>query len=405
MESILVHYYCSERKEECFWEDLKNPEYSQVEPTVLESNFYIPRPESTYKKQKYILTSKGIFLVSKNLIPVKYSGLAWKTVEELKELPEGFYGFRVSSSSVLQDFYTRSCRTLKMWLKNLRKMCILTGFKSEYRKIKKIGEGNYSEVFLAKALNSNKKFAVKCIKKERLLKTESGLEHLVQEIQAMRVLDHPNVPKLHRVYESSNKFYLVQDYLKHKNLCTLISEEGNFSEEKAAKVMKKLLGTLHYLHSENVVHRDIKLENVLLGKNLEVKLIDLGLACTDVEETQKPMCGSPGYLAPEMLHKEVYGTKVDMFSAGVMLYAMLYRMLPFSGCGTKQVLKNNKKCKLEFPSLKCLSISEEAKDLMSKLIESNPQKRISASEAVLHPWIAKFNQTNHFTSEFLEIHS
>ena len=216
--------------------------------------------------------------------------------------------------------------------------------------IKDIGQGNYSIVKLVQALEEHhKEYAAKIISKEEMRKKSRGLSVIISEIEIMRKIKHPLFVTLHRIYENEDNVHLVLDYVEGGDLFHLIQRKERFSEIIAAKFMINLLEGLKYLHDQNIVHRDIKPENILMYSNDDTnfKICDFGLACIAGED-QALRCGSPGYVAPEILQKKSYNNKVDIFSAGIICYILLSGRAPFYGKTSKEILMKNEKCKLHF---------------------------------------------------------
>lgn len=147
----------------------------------------------------------------------------------------------------------------------------------------------------------------------------------MNEIQILRQCEHPNIIKLFEVYESDNYIYLVQNVLRGGELFDTIIKIGNFSERNAAKITHQLLSALEYIHSKGIMHRDIKPENLILvdkSDDMQIKLADFGLAAYTSDDLLFKRCGTPGYVAPEILEDQVYDSKVDVFSSGVILYIL-----------------------------------------------------------------------------------
>jgi serine/threonine protein kinase len=197
---------------------------------------------------------------------------------------------------------------------------------------------------------------------------------------------------LFEVYESDNYIYLVVELLHGGELFERIVKKGQYGERDACVLMKKLLSSLNYMHQKGIMHRDIKPENLILkdpDNDGDVKIADFGLA-TYVNATEYlfKRCGTPGYVAPEILADEKYDQKVDVFSAGVILYILLTGGSPFHGKSYNEILWKNKNCEIKF-NFKDYGhkISEAATDLMKKLLEKDPKIRISAEEALNHEWI------------------
>jgi serine/threonine protein kinase len=294
------------------------------------------------------------------------------------------YGFRINS----RDFYVSSAEELDMWMEFMRKKCILNSFDDDFVKIKEIGKGSTATVWMAEELHTRKKYAVKTVNKEHELTKEEEKLHLANEIRILRQLDHPNVAKLFYVYEDSTVVYMVMEYLPFGDLFTEIRKKDRFSEEVAQIFVKKLIETLDFLHTNGIVHRDLKLENIIMAceHQVDFKLIDFGLSYMS-HATQSEKCGSPGYMAPEIMYQSRYDNKIDIFSAGVILYIILTGRQPFTGKSADIVLRKNIECNYKLSR----KLSAPAKDLIRLMMQPDPEKRPSASQLLEHPWFALEN--------------
>lgn len=228
----------------------------------------------------------------------------------------------------------------------------MNGIENDFKFLKKIGKGSFADVYLASDLGTQELVAVKAINKSHYLRNPGGTIALINEISIMKKLDHPNIIKIHRIYESDTHVSLVLDYLEGGELFQRILQKGRYDEKDASKLTEKLLRVLDYMSSLNIVHRDIKLENIILvskESDVEIKLIDFGLAC-EITQDVTLRCGSPGYISPEILKKQPYNTKVDVFSVGIILYIMLSGRSPFHGRSNDEILIRNRDCRLSFDS-------------------------------------------------------
>ena len=208
----------------------------------------------------------------------------------------------------------------------------------------------------------------------------------------MRKLTHESITKLYEVHETETHIYLVLELLKGGELYQRIAKRGPFTEKDALALMKNLLGALAYMHSKGIMHRDIKPENLLLEdpQNIfNVKIADFGLgAAVNQGELLFKRCGTPGYVAPEILVDAVYDQKVDVFSAGVILYILLAGMSPFKGLSYHEILIKNKHCMVNFNISKMgHGISELAIDLLTKMLAKDPKDRMTSQECLEHPWM------------------
>jgi len=253
--------------------------------------------------------------------------------------------------------------------------------------IKKIGKGNYAKVYLVQDVDNYEEFALKSISKKKILNSTRGVSAVVNEINIMKKLHHPNLVAIHRVYESEKHVNLILDYVSGGDLFQRLLKKINFTEYNASCFIKNLLEALSYMHELKIVHRDLKPENILMMStedDTKIKLVDFGLAC-EIKNNGFLKCGSPGYVAPEILRNMPYGTKIDVFSAGVILYIVLCGRVPFAGNAQQDVLQQNKQCKIYFKAKHWKNISRTGIDLVLRMTDPNPGTRISAREALEHP--------------------
>ncbi|XP_018413296.1 PREDICTED: serine/threonine-protein kinase DCLK3 [Nanorana parkeri] len=259
-----------------------------------------------------------------------------------------------------------------------------------------IGDGNFAVVKECRHRKTNEEYAMKIIDKAKLL----GKEDIVKnEVSIIKMLSHPNIVKLIDDFETENDIYLVLEYIKGGDLFDAITESIKFTEHDAALMMTDLCKALVYIHSKNVVHRDLKPENLLVQKNPDgsatLKLADFGLAVY-VTEPIFTVCGTPTYVAPEILSEKGYGLEVDMWATGVILYILLSGFPPFRSPerNHEELFQKIQHGEYAFLSPYWDNISEEAKDLISKLLLLNPMKRFTAKCVLQHSWIRTSGQMN-----------
>jgi len=212
------------------------------------------------------------------------------------------------------------------------------------------------------------------------------------EIQILRKIKHQNVIKLFEVYEDETHVHLVMEYLMGGELFNHIKNAGTFNEGDAIKIMKSLLSALAHIHQMGIIHRDLKPENLIMANKYNmsrIKIADFGLATIMVKGQKETLrCGSPGYVAPEILNNCEYDTKVDIFSAGVILYTLLSGLSPFYGISYQEILSKNRKCLIEYPEQHWSFVSDMSKDLLHKMVEIDPVKRYSADQCLDHYWLS-----------------
>jgi len=203
---------------------------------------------------------------------------------------------------------------------------------------------------------------------------------------------HPNIGGLKDVFETKEKVYLVMELVTGGELFDKIVEKGSFTEKEAVGIVRKILGAVRYLHNNGIAHRDLKPENLLVKSEdeTEVMLSDFGLSKIIGEETMmQTACGTPYYVAPEVLSASGYGQEVDCWSVGVITYLLLCGFPPFFGESLPEVFEQIMKAEFNFPNPYWAEISAEAKDFICKLLVVEAEKRLTAASALEHPWLAK----------------
>ncbi|XP_069120082.1 serine/threonine-protein kinase DCLK3-like isoform X2 [Argopecten irradians] len=260
---------------------------------------------------------------------------------------------------------------------------------SKYDLGKTLGDGNFAIVKQATLKNTKNDFAMKIIDKAKL----KGKEHMVEnEIEIMKDCHHPNIVKLYEEYETVDKIYLVMELVKGGDLFDAITQSVKFGEVDSAHMVKDLCNALFYLHSRSIVHRDLKPENLLVHRNkdstITLKLADFGLAM-DVKDPIYTVCGTPTYVAPEILSEIGYGLEVDMWAVGVICYILLCGFPPFRSADRNQteLFEFIKGGEYEFLSPYWDQISKGAKDLIEHLLVVDKRKRYTAIDTLSHPWI------------------
>lgn len=235
-----------------------------------------------------------------------------------------------------------------------------------------------------------KNYAVKVVTKSKLTKEDELA--LKDEISILTELKHPHIINLYDVYNESHYYFLVTEIMLGGELFDRIVTKTFYNEKEARDVCKILFDALDYCHNRGVAHRDLKPENLLLMSkhdDLNIKLADFGFAKkVTSEKCLLTQCGTPGYVAPEILHGVPYGTKADMWSIGVIQYILLGGYPPFIEQNQRELFKKIKKGSFEFHDEYWAQISPGATNLISSLLNVNPDKRLSAKEALSSPWFS-----------------
>lgn len=263
-------------------------------------------------------------------------------------------------------------------------------FNHVYKMGKSLGEGAFSKVNEGTHKTTGQVYAVKVVVKGKL--TQEDELALKDEITILTELSHPNIIRLYDVYDEPQYYYLITEIVRGGELFDRVVAKSYYSEKEARDVCKILLGALEYCHDQSVAHRDLKPENLLLlsGTNdTDIKLADFGFAKKVTSEAcLKTQCGTPGYVAPEILEGVPYGTKSDMWSIGVIMYILLGGYPPFIEENQRELFRKIRKGEFEFHVEYWGHVSSDAKALISALITVNPKKRLTAKEALANQWIA-----------------
>ena len=258
---------------------------------------------------------------------------------------------------------------------------------------RQLGSGSFGRVYLVSHNETKEEFALKVINKRKLLQMYGKLDIIYNEINIHSKLEHENIIRLYNVYEDSENINMIMEYAKNGNLYELISKEKNgLSESKAFNYFIQIVNAVYYLHQNNIIHRDIKPENILIDKNNKLKLCDFGWAKELTLENRSTFCGTVEYMAPEIVGSENYDCGVDIWSLGILMYELLFGHSPFKGKNTKSIILNIKNHELTYEK----PISNSCKDLIKKLLNINPQKRLKIKDILDHPFIKKYSmKLNH----------
>ena len=256
---------------------------------------------------------------------------------------------------------------------------------------KTLGKGSFGKVKLGIYIPNKEKVAIKIVDKKKI-KEQDDLIRIKREFEMLSKFDHPNIILIVEIFETQNRYYSVMEYCEGGELFNYIVKKRYLSEEEASFFFYQLISGLEYLHSLGIVHRDLKPENLLLTQNNLLKIIDFGLSNyhdTNLDLLLGTPCGSPCYASPEMVSGERYdGYKIDIWSCGIILFAMLCGYLPFEGKENEILFHKILECKLNLPDY----LSEEAKDMILKILVKDPDKRYSIEQIKNHPFYLKGKQ-------------
>ena len=251
-----------------------------------------------------------------------------------------------------------------------------------------LGEGTFGKVKLGIYLPTNEKVAIKVLEKDRLTDKDDQIR-VKREFDMLSKFNHPNVILVTEIFESSDSYYSVMEYCEGGELFNYIVDRKRLSDKESSFYYFQLINGLEYIHSLGIVHRDLKPENLLLTKEHLLKIIDFGLSNYYIEnetELLRTPCGSPCYASPEMVAGKKYdGVKIDIWATGIILFAMLCGYLPFEDKINDILFDKILECKIDFPDY----LTEEAKDLINKILVVEPEKRITIPEIKKHRFFLK----------------
>lgn len=257
-----------------------------------------------------------------------------------------------------------------------------------YRFTKVLGHGQFGTVREALMNGTGRTVAVKSINKEKIKK---DLYLLKRELDVLRMIDHPNVINYYETYEDEKYLHIVMELCTGGDLFDKLIDMGTLNESEVAALMKKLLLAVNHIHGLSIVHRDLKPENFLFASRepgAEIKIIDFGMSIKhQATNDLTTLVGTPYYLAPEVLRGR-YGRECDVWSLGVTMYLMLCGYQPFEGEDMREIFARISKGMFDFSRREWEGISENAKELIRKMMSVNPSKRISVQDALRHAWLA-----------------
>jgi calcium/calmodulin-dependent protein kinase I len=254
-----------------------------------------------------------------------------------------------------------------------------------------LGRGAFSVVKRAVHKKTGEEFAVKIVLKKKAAEKKDMIE---TEVAIFRQVDHKNVIKLHELFETKERLFLVTELVTGGELFDQILEKGSYTEDEARKIARDMLRGIAYLHSLGIVHRDLKPENLLFSDKTPkatLKVTDFGLSKIMVNQQTllRTQCGTPAYVAPEVLFGEGYGPEVDMWGCGVIIFIILSGTTPFHADNNAELFEQIMNGDYTFHPTTWEGVSEEAKDLVRKCLTVDPKKRVTARDALKHKWFSE----------------
>ena len=261
---------------------------------------------------------------------------------------------------------------------------------SDFTIVKELGSGSFGRVYLVTHKKTKAQYAIKAIDKRNKTNIEEK-PYFRREVEVMYKIHHPNVVKLYGHFEDKNYCYFLMEYISKGNIYGLIPQDKKkrLNAQVVASLMKGVISAVYFLHNMNppIIHRDIKPENVLLSEKLEAKLTDFGWS-NYMEDDQKrnTVCGTPIYLAPEIIKEKGHDERVDIWCIGVLLFELITGTVPFQGNDIDTLKNNILRLKISWPR----DINTDAKNLISKILKLDPYARLPLSDMLQHPFFAKY---------------
>ena len=260
----------------------------------------------------------------------------------------------------------------------------------DFEIIKELGCGSFGRVFLARHKKTKVQYAIKAIDKKNKTNIEEK-PYFRRELEVMYKIHHPNVVKLFGHFEDNHYCYFIMEYISKGNVYNLLTlnKKKQLATKVVASIIKDVISATYFLHNMNppIIHRDIKPENVLLNDGIVAKLTDFGWSnYIEEEKERKTVCGTPIYLAPEIIKEKGHDEKVDIWCIGVLLFELMTGSIPFQGKDIESLKNNILHLKINWPK----EMNKDAKDLITKILKLDPSERISLEEMLEHPFFTKY---------------
>ena len=386
--------YTSSKAPLSFWDDIpKKFDSNSLGPIILQNSFRkITRLLKIEVTRYYVLFQNH--LVYKNKMSKKLKKIAKldTIVYDTKITNDKNFTFILKTDNLITiELMTSDKNQFEIWETQLSKICLKINFKNHYNVLNLLGSGNYSKVFLVEKISDGKKFAGKFFDKKMLNSDLKVHKLILNEINLTRTLSHPSLVQVYETFKIEGSYCMIMEYMPGGELADRIDKLGGISEAKCQIIMKKVLEGLNYLHCKRILHRDLKLENLLLYDKKDystLKIADFGFS-THIEDIAKiySRCGTPGFVAPEVLsvpfNKDI-DQKTDVFAAGCIMYKLLTGSLLFNTVRVNNILKLNKECKINFDSFYFKQMSSSALGLLKEMLKKDPRYRIATSETLNH---------------------
>jgi len=317
--------------------------------------------------------------------------------ESAKQSESGYFALKlVIPPNKSRVIFFRKEEERKQWRIRMEAAMNQTNIFDFYNLEKTLGKGQFGLVKLGVHKKTGEKVAIKQVKKKNMTHIEVFQQR--REIEVLKMCQHPNIIGLIDLFENQDYYFIVLEYMAGSDLFDYLqARDFNLGENRVREISYQLALGVKYLHSYGIVHRDLKLENVMMSDTTEQslpKLVDFGLAkmIGPKEKADEPF-GTLGYVAPEILEKKPYSLQCDLWSLGCIIYALLCSSLPFDHDSQKETIRMTCEDKVTFDSPQWKNVSKECMDLITKLLIKNPENRITVDNVLVHPWFDKLSRS------------
>ncbi|CAD8146346.1 unnamed protein product [Paramecium octaurelia] len=332
------------------------------------------------KNFEFALTNNG-YLIKFGINNTKYCNL----LNNLYIITYTNKYFTIRSQDKSKEYQGPNEKLTRLWIEYLTRFCIIRGeVYTRFKFINQISNGNYSKGYLIED-DKQRQFVCKSFQKADLQMVIKLKDSVIGEILLLRQVNHPNVIKLFEIHEDSKNIYLIYEWAMgelFQEFQQIKAKKSRFTEQQVSNIMRQIFLGLSYIHSLNIMHRDIKLENILIKDQSSIVIADFGLAAKKLPKFEFKKYGTPGYIAPEVLNLKVYNEKVDIFSAGVVAYILLTQKPVFTGSTISAILNQNTAGKIDFDKPSFINLSKDAQFFLRKVLSLEEDQRPSAQDCL-----------------------
>lgn len=390
----------------CFFEK-DETEYKKIDQSkIIHQGILLKHQQNQAKPINFVLTDTNLFSFENDSFGARenISSATMQTINVRLDFninkriddPNFIFCFRFLKNGQFFDLYSPDEISFQKWQIIFSKVFIQVNFHEKFSTINLIGKGSFAKVYKIKNNQTGEFSAVKVFQKPAIFEQPFGKKAILNEITLMRQMSHSCITKLLEVHESENSLYLVMDLASGDELFRYVTSNNHLDAKDIKHVIKSILEALKYLEENKIIHRDLKFENIICKepgklKDIRLQIVDFGLATPcEIEEYIYKKCGTPGFVAPEILKANAEENtrltpKCDVFSAGVIFYTLITGVSPFQSNNVNEIIHKNQNPDIDFKHTN-LRKNRVLRHLIKKLLEADPEKRLFASQALKHPF-------------------